>query len=102
MSMRSQINKGMSYAMAPKLTFAARHPTKAAAVKAASWAMDRVTPARRRRARRRATMTGIGAAAVAVPVGVWLGRKIWSRSNGEIDGGMYQRRNNGEVSGGTY
>ena len=88
--MRTQVSKGMGYALAPKLTFAARHPGKAAAVNAASWAIDRVTPARRRRrARMRSTMTGLGAAAVAVPVGIWLGRKIWSRNGGETSGGTY-------------
>lgn len=76
MSIRKQLSKGASYAKAPRLTYAARHPNKAAAKKAADWAMNRVSPRRRRRARMRSTMTGIGAAAVAVPVGIWLGRRF--------------------------
>jgi hypothetical protein len=78
MGMRKHLTKGASYALAPKLTFAARHPRKAAAVKAASWAMERVSPNRRRRSRMRSTATGIGAAAMAVPIGIWLGRKLWT------------------------
>ncbi|MEX0911870.1 MAG: hypothetical protein WD737_03380 [Gemmatimonadota bacterium] len=70
--------KGISYAKAPKATFALLNPGKTAAIKAASWTMDRISPARRRRARTRAALPGIGAAAVAVPLGVWLGRRIWS------------------------
>lgn len=77
MGIGKQLAKGASYAVAPKLTYAARHPRKAAAAKAASWAMDRVPIRRRRRARMRKALTGIGAAAVAVPVGIWLGRKLW-------------------------
>jgi hypothetical protein len=80
MGMRQQLTKGASYALAPKLTFAARHPRKAGAAKAASWAMDRVSPKRRRRSTLRSTAKGIGAAAFAVPVGIWLGRKLWSDS----------------------
>jgi hypothetical protein len=88
MGIRKQVLGGMSYALAPKLTFAARHPRKAAAAKAASWAMDQIAVGRRRkRAKMRSTMTGLGAAAVAVPVGVWLGRRIWSKNaNGEDRG----------------
>lgn len=76
MGMRKKIAKGMAYAAAPKLSFAAFNPKKAAFAKAASWAMDHVTPERRRRSRSHMAMKGLGAAAVALPVGVWLGRRF--------------------------
>ena len=75
MSIRKKVVKGMAYAAAPKLSFAAFNPKKAAFAKAASWAMDHVTPERRRRSKRHMAMKGLGAAAMALPVGVWLGRK---------------------------
>ena len=78
MSMRKKVAKGIGYATAPKATFAALNPGKAAMIKAGSWALDHMSPARRRRSRNRSTMTGIGAAAVAVPVGFWIGRRFWS------------------------
>lgn len=77
MGMRKQIAKGVGYSAAPKLTFAALNPKKAAAGKAASWAIGRIAPERRRRSRNRNAM-GIGAAAVAIPVGMWLGRRYWN------------------------
>jgi len=83
MAMRSTIGKGVSYALAPKLTFAARHPRKAVAVKAASWAMDRLPRRRRRHSTMQSTLTGVGAALVAVPIGIWLGRKFWSSEGSE-------------------
>jgi hypothetical protein len=83
MGMRKQLAKGAGYIVAPKLTFTALNPGKAAAAKAASWTLDRVSPARRRRARNRSRMTGLGAAAVAVPVGMWLGRRYWTRRSNE-------------------
>ncbi|MEX2584684.1 MAG: hypothetical protein WD766_15555 [Gemmatimonadota bacterium] len=76
MGMRKKMMKGVGYAAAPKATFAALNPGKAAMVKAASWTMDRVSPSRRRRSRTRSTMAGIGAAAVAIPVGFFLGRRF--------------------------
>jgi hypothetical protein len=78
MRIRKQLAKGVSYAVAPKATWATLHPRKAMFGKAASWAMNRVSPARRRRARRRTAVTGLGAAAMAVPVGLWLGRRFFS------------------------
>jgi hypothetical protein len=78
MGMRKQLAKGASYAAAPKATFAAFNPGKAAAGKATSWAMDRMMPERRRRSRRNSTMKGLGAAAMAIPIGIWLGRRFWS------------------------
>jgi hypothetical protein len=90
MGMRKRIAKGMGYAVAPKLTFAALNPGKAAAGKAASWAVDRMMPARRRRARRSMAMKGFGAAAMAIPVGYWLGRRIFSSdTQAETMGGDY-------------
>jgi hypothetical protein len=76
MSMRSTIAKGTAYALAPRTTFAVRHPRKAAVAMAAGMA-NRLSPARRRRARTRTALKGLGAAAVALPVGLWLGRKMW-------------------------
>jgi hypothetical protein len=78
MSMRKKVMKGIGYATAPKATFAALNPGKAAMLKAASWTFDHVTPSRRRRSRTRSAVTGIGAAAVALPMGVWLGRRMWN------------------------
>jgi hypothetical protein len=81
MGIRRQLAKGVGYAMAPKLTFTALNPKKAAAVKAADWALGRISPSHRRRTRNRSRMTGLGAAAVALPVGLWLGRRLlWGRS----------------------
>jgi hypothetical protein len=78
MGMGKKLTKGLSYAVAPKLTFTAMNPGKAAAMKAASWAMYRMSPAKRRRARVRTAATGFGAAAFALPLGFWMGKKIWS------------------------
>ena len=76
MGMRKRLAKGVGYAMAPKATFAALHPRKAAYAKAATWIMGRVTPSRRRHHRGRAVAAGLGAAAVTVPLGLWLGRRM--------------------------
>lgn len=75
----NKLLKAASYVAAPKLTFAARNPKKAALVKAGQWAMDRVTPNRRRNTAGRSALKGLGAAAVALPVGLWLGRKVMGR-----------------------
>lgn len=71
----NRILKLASYAAAPKLTFAARHPKRAAVAKAGKWALDRVTPSRRKPSYGAMALKGLGAAAVALPVGMWLGRK---------------------------
>ena len=84
MSMRKKLAKGAAYAVAPKLSFAALNPKKAAFAKAASWAMDRAMPERRRRSRRSMAMKGIGAAALAVPVGLWLGRRFLGSREEEL------------------
>ncbi len=76
MRMRKGLAKGVGYAMAPRATFTALHPRKAAYAKAASWMMGRVAPSRRRRNRGRAVAAGLGAAAVTVPLGLWLGRRM--------------------------
>jgi hypothetical protein len=78
MGMRRRLMKGVGYAVAPKFTFAAMHPRKAAFGKAASWAMHRVARRSTRRSHSPA-MIGLGAAALALPVGLWLGRRF--RSN---------------------
>jgi hypothetical protein len=89
MGMAKKVFKGISYAKAPKATFTALNPGKAAFMKAGSWTLDRISPSRRRRSRTRSAVTGIGAAAVAVPMGVWLGRRLWnSRSNQTQMGGI--------------
>lgn len=87
MGMRKKLLKGIGYSTAPKATFAALHPGKAAMISAASWTMDRMMPSRRRRYNGRTALTGLGAAAVAVPVGMWIGRRFWnSHSHAEHAG----------------
>lgn len=71
----SRLMKLASYAAAPKFTFAARHPKRAAIAKAGQWALGRVTPKRSKPAIGTMALKGLGAAAVALPVGLWLGRK---------------------------
>lgn len=71
----NRVMKLASYAAAPKLTFAARHPKRAAVAKAGQWALGKVMPRRRKPAYGSMALKGFGAAAVALPVGMWLGRK---------------------------
>lgn len=71
----NRVLKAVSYAAAPKLTFAARNPRKAAVAKAGQWALGRVMPSRRRTSYGKMALKGLGAAAVALPVGMWLGRR---------------------------
>jgi hypothetical protein len=71
----NRILKAASYAAAPKLTFTALNPKKAAVAKAGQWALGRVMPSRRRPSYGRMAMKGIGAAAIALPVGMWIGRR---------------------------
>jgi hypothetical protein len=82
MGMKRKIAKGLAYAAMPKGTFAALNPGKAAVGKAASWAIDRAMPERKRKSSNRSAITGIAAAVVAVPIGMWLGRRIWSNEEG--------------------
>jgi hypothetical protein len=86
MGMKKKIIKGLSYAAFPKSTFAMMNPGKAAFGKAAGWAMEQAMPDRRRKARRRATMAGLGAAAVALPIGFYIGRRMWSGDTTETMG----------------
>jgi hypothetical protein len=73
----NRLLKTASYLAAPKLTYAARHPRKAALLKAGTWATSRVMPGRRkRRSRTGLAMKGLGAAAVAIPLGIWMGRRM--------------------------
>jgi hypothetical protein len=81
MGIGKRVLKGVGYATAPRLTFAATNPKKAAFGKAAEWAIDRVAPNRRKSRNRNNTLTGLGAAAVAVPIGFWIGRRFWSASS---------------------
>jgi hypothetical protein len=78
MNVRKRIVKGVGYTVAPKATFAALHPRKAAVAKATSWALGRIAPSRQRRSRTRMVATGVGAAAMTVPLGIWLGRRLRS------------------------
>ena len=77
MGMKKKILKGAGYFAAPKLAFTLSHPRKAAMAKAASWAFSHVTPQRKRHSAGATAAKGLGAAAVALPVGLWLGRKIF-------------------------
>ena len=71
MGMRRRIAKEVGKRVVPKLTFAAK---QVATKKAASWAMNRVSPSRRRQNRNR--VIGLGAAVIALPIGLWLGRRF--------------------------
>lgn len=73
---KRNIAKAAAWAAAPKMMFAAKNPRKAALIKAAGWAVDRVRPQRRRSHVGRNTAVGLGAAAVAIPLGLWLGRRL--------------------------
>lgn len=80
MGMKKRILKGAGYLTAPKLSFAAKHPRKAMMAKAATWATSHLTPRRRRSHTMGMTaMRGLSAAAVALPVGLWIGRRIFQR-----------------------
>lgn len=66
---------------APKMMRAAqavrgvRDPRKAALMKAARWAAERMQPEPKRDTARSAAI-GLGAAAIAIPLGLWLGRRL--------------------------
>lgn len=89
MGMKKKALKAAGYAVAPKLSMLARHPGKAALLKAGAMAggmamdrlpLDRMMPDRFRPRPKRTSLgmaaRGLGAAAVAAPLGWWLGRKI--------------------------
>ncbi len=78
MRLREQLSMGGNHGFTPRLTYASRHPGRAAARRIANDTMDRVSPMRRRRARRRARFTGLGAAMLAIPIGIWIGRMIFA------------------------
>lgn len=75
--------KTVGWVKAPRLMFARRHPRKAALLAATGWITNRVLPGRRRRRASfaRTAAQGLGAAVVAIPVGVWVGRKVWGGSS---------------------
>lgn len=79
MGMKKKLLKGVGYVAAPKLSFAMLHPRKAAMAGVATWALDHMTPHRRRHTRRGTAAKGLGAAAIALPIGLWLGRRVFSQ-----------------------
>lgn len=76
--------KGAAWVKAPKKMFAVKNPKKAAVIKAVDWATDRAGHPKRWRKRKPSktatALKGLGAAAVAVPLGLWVGKKLWGRS----------------------
>ena len=76
MGMKKKLLKGAGYIAAPKLSFALHHPRKAAMASVAAWAVDHMTPHRRRSNKAATAAKGLGAAALALPVGLWLGRRF--------------------------
>lgn len=76
MGIKRKLLKGAGYIAAPKLSFALLHPRKAAMASMAAWAVDHMTPHRRRSHFGSTAAKGIGAAALALPVGLWLGRRM--------------------------
>lgn len=78
MGMKKTLLKGAGYIAAPKLSFAMHHPRKAAMTSVATWALGHMTHRRRRHTMGNTAAKGLGAAAVALPLGLWLGRRIFS------------------------
>jgi hypothetical protein len=76
----NRLLKTASYIAAPKLTYAARHPRKAALLKAGAWATSHMMPRRNRPSRRMTAIKGLGAAAIALPIGMWVGRRLMNRA----------------------
>lgn len=76
MNMKKTLLKGAGYAVAPKLSFAANNPGKAAFAKATKWAGRRVLKRKPEPSMGMTALKGLGAAAVAIPVGLWLGRRF--------------------------
>lgn len=70
-----KLMKTAAWAAAPKMMFATRNPRKAALLKAAGWAVERVRPAPKRHTGRNLAL-GLGGAMLAVPLGLWLGRSL--------------------------
>lgn len=86
MGMRKTMMKGMSYAVAPKAAFTVFNPKKTAFAKATGWAMSSMFPRRRNNTMAMTAAKGFGAAAIAVPLGMWIGRKIWHGDQGSTGG----------------
>jgi hypothetical protein len=74
--MRKQLVKRAGYAVAPIASGAALKTGRKAVERAASWALDQATGARRRRARRQRWLAGVGAAALTIPFGMWIGKRL--------------------------
>lgn len=77
MGMKNRLLSAAGYAAAPRLAFALQHPGKMAVASAAGWVANRISPRRRHSSRGATAAKGFGAAAVALPVGMWLGRRIF-------------------------
>lgn len=77
MGMKQRLLAAAGYAAAPRLAFTLQHPGKMAVASAAGWAANRMAPRRRRSSMGATAAKGLGAAALAVPVGMWLGRRIF-------------------------
>jgi hypothetical protein len=76
MGIAKKMMKGGAYVTVAKKVAKELSPGKETVEKAASKALGRISPARRRRrTRNRAMFTGLVAAAVAVPLGILLGRR---------------------------
>lgn len=71
-----KLMKTAAWAAAPKAMFAMKNPKKAALLKAAGWATQRVLPHRRKSHTGRNVALGLGAAALAIPLGLWAGRRM--------------------------
>lgn len=84
MGMRKRLLKAASYAAAPKLAFTLQHPRKMAMAQAATWAMHRISPQKRRSSMAGTAARGFGAAAVALPVGMWLGRRVFRQADAGV------------------
>lgn len=80
----NKLMKTAAWVTAPKMMFAAKNPKKAALMKAAGWAVERVRPNRRRSHLGRNTALGLGAAALAVPLGLWVGRRLRGNNVNEL------------------
>lgn len=64
----------LAYTMAPRTTFALRHPRAALRWKATRYALRHSLAPR---------ITGAAAAALALPLGMWLGKKMNGREREE-------------------
>ncbi|CAN5697348.1 hypothetical protein BH23GEM10_BH23GEM10_09530 [soil metagenome] len=67
------IMKAVAYRKAPRTTFAVLHPRSAVRMKKFGWDMRHAAAPR---------VTALGAAVLALPLGLWLGRRGGSETNG--------------------